>query len=125
VPDEDGPDVARVASDDDDEYADGNPRETRVRDREQEREAEPETALGVIWSVIAQDADDTIQEGKRFWGQLMRTVGAAAGGTVPDEPARDARDARDKRGRERASAAASRPKEAKSESVRDKLESNL
>lgn len=42
-------------------------------------------ALGGLWSAITQDADETIQEGKRFWGQLLRTVGAAAGGAVPEE----------------------------------------
>jgi hypothetical protein len=26
---------------------------------------------------------ETIEGGKRFWGQLVRTVSAAAGGTVP------------------------------------------
>ncbi|BEJ13706.1 hypothetical protein CspHIS471_0308800 [Cutaneotrichosporon sp. HIS471] len=45
-------------------------------------------ALGGLWNAITADADETIQEGKRFWGQLLRTVGAAAGGNVPDEAAR-------------------------------------
>jgi len=27
---------------------------------------------------------ETIEGGKRFWGQLVKTVSAAAGGTVPD-----------------------------------------
>lgn len=42
-------------------------------------------ALGGLWNAITADADETIQEGKRFWGQLLRTVGAAAGGNVPDD----------------------------------------
>lgn len=45
-------------------------------------------ALGGLWNAITADADETIQEGKRFWGQLLRTVGAAAGGTIPDETGR-------------------------------------
>ncbi|GMK53533.1 hypothetical protein CspeluHIS016_0101190 [Cutaneotrichosporon spelunceum] len=45
-------------------------------------------ALGGLWNAITADADETIQEGKRFWGQLLRTVGAAAGGNVPEEAAR-------------------------------------
>lgn len=42
-------------------------------------------ALGGLWNAIQADADETIQEGKRFWGQLLRTVGAAAGGNVPEQ----------------------------------------
>lgn len=35
--------------------------------------------LGVsaLWSAMAQDAEETIQEGKRFWGQLVKTVAGA------------------------------------------------
>ncbi|CAK9780590.1 hypothetical protein CC85DRAFT_329195 [Cutaneotrichosporon oleaginosum] len=44
-------------------------------------------ALGGLWNAITADADETIQEGKRFWGQLLRTVGAAAGGNIPEEGA--------------------------------------
>lgn len=28
-------------------------------------------------------SQEVVEGGKRFWGNLMRTVGAAAGGTVP------------------------------------------
>lgn len=47
-----------------------------------------ELSLNNIWSAITQDADETIQEGKRFWGQLVKTVSAAAGGAVPEDKER-------------------------------------
>ena len=31
----------------------------------------------------------TLQGGRRFWGQLVKTVSAAAAGTVPDDPPLD------------------------------------
>ncbi len=65
-----------------------------VPDEESPTEAEagpgsPNTtvALGGLWNAITADADETIQEGKRFWGQLLRTVGAATTGNVPEEGA--------------------------------------
>ncbi|WOO82405.1 Protein sel-1 1 [Vanrija pseudolonga] len=50
-------------------------------------EAEPraadEPSLSALFSASA--VEETIQEGRRFWGKLVRTVGAAAAGTVPEE----------------------------------------
>lgn len=36
-------------------------------------------SLGVsaLWSAVAHDAEETINEGRRFWGQLVRSVAAA------------------------------------------------
>lgn len=34
--------------------------------------------VGALWSAMAQDAEETIQEGKRFWGQLMKSVSSAS-----------------------------------------------
>lgn len=51
-----------------------------------EAESQPraeEPSLSALFSASA--VEETIQEGRRFWGKLVRTVGAAAAGTVPEE----------------------------------------
>ncbi|KAL7419152.1 hypothetical protein Q5752_005988 [Cryptotrichosporon argae] len=45
----------------------------------------PGQAQAGLGAMISEVVPEAIQEGKKFWGQLMRTVGAAASGSVPDE----------------------------------------
>jgi len=46
----------------------------------------PQPSLASILGVetVGLISPETIEGGKRFWGQLVKTVSAAAGGTVPD-----------------------------------------
>ena len=41
-----------------------------------------QTLAGLLQSALG-PGEDAIEGGKRFWGQLVKTVSAAAGGTVP------------------------------------------
>lgn len=49
---------------------------------------EPSNTLSSLLPSLGPQADqwlngDALEKGKRFWGQLVKTVSAAAGGTVP------------------------------------------
>ncbi|EKD03892.1 hypothetical protein A1Q2_01905 [Trichosporon asahii var. asahii CBS 8904] len=44
--------------------------------------AQDTIGVGALWSAMAQDAEETIQEGKRFWGQLMKSVTASPQGNT-------------------------------------------
>lgn len=49
---------------------------------DEESKLTPNPSIGQLFS--QNTVEETIQEGKRFWGQIVRTFEAAAHGTVPE-----------------------------------------